>query len=504
MYYLLILAVVFERLAELVVAQRNARWSFAQGGKEFGRPHYVVMVILHTALLLGCVVEPWALHRPYHTVARLADAGRSGGKPGPALVVRQIAGQAVEHPGNRVAARHVGAAGPLPVDAASELCCGGGRRVRVATGAHGVVDRTGFHPGQCDLADRSSAGGELRSGLHMTSYDTDLLVVGGGPGGLATALHARARGLSVIVAEPRENPIDKACGEGLMPGGLAELTSLGVDPVGLPFHGIAYVGEHRRVQARFRTGPGRGVRRTTLHAALAARAKEQDTEWIRSRVATIQQDAHGVTAAGVRAKWLVAADGLHSAVRRAVGIKATAGTPRRYGVRWHYRLPVWSDFVEVHWSRWGEAYVTPVEPDLVGVAILSRQRPELAWFPSLAHHLQDASRGHARGCGPLRQVVSRRVAGRVLLVGDAAGYEDALTGEGISLAVKQAAAAVSAIVDDTPASYEAAWHRITRDYRLVTRGLVLASTPRAARRAIVPLCALLPTAFRYGVNILAY
>lgn len=504
MYYLLILAVVFERLAELVVAQRNARWSFAQGGKEFGRPHYVVMVILHTALLLGCVGRTVGLAPAFHTVARLADAGRSGGKPGPALVVRQIAGQAVEHPGNRVAARHVGAAGPLPVDAASELCCGGGRRVRVATGAHGVVDRTGFHPGQCDLADRSSAGGELRSGLHMTSYDTDLLVVGGGPGGLATALHARARGLSVIVAEPRENPIDKACGEGLMPGGLAELTSLGVDPVGLPFHGIAYVGEHRRVQARFRTGPGRGVRRTTLHAALAARAKEQDTEWIRSRVATIQQDAHGVTAAGVRAKWLVAADGLHSAVRRAVGIKATAGTPRRYGVRWHYRLPVWSDFVEVHWSRWGEAYVTPVEPDLVGVAILSRQRPELAWFPSLAHHLQDASRGHARGCGPLRQVVSRRVAGRVLLVGDAAGYEDALTGEGISLAVKQAAAAVSAIVDDTPASYEAAWHRITRDYRLVTRGLVLASTPRAARRAIVPLCALLPTAFRYGVNILAY
>lgn len=504
MYYLLILAVVFERLAELVVAQRNARWSFAQGGKEFGRPHYVVMVILHTALLLGCVVEPWALHRPFIPWLGWPMLAVVVGKPGPALVVRQIAGQAVEHPGNRVAARHVGAAGPLPVDAASELCCGGGRRVRVATGAHGVVDRTGFHPGQCDLADRSSAGGELRSGLHMTSYDTDLLVVGGGPGGLATALHARARGLSVIVAEPRENPIDKACGEGLMPGGLAELTSLGVDPVGLPFHGIAYVGEHRRVQARFRTGPGRGVRRTTLHAALAARAKEQDTEWIRSRVATIQQDAHGVTAAGVRAKWLVAADGLHSAVRRAVGIKATAGTPRRYGVRWHYRLPVWSDFVEVHWSRWGEAYVTPVEPDLVGVAILSRQRPELAWFPSLAHHLQDASRGHARGCGPLRQVVSRRVAGRVLLVGDAAGYEDALTGEGISLAVKQAAAAVSAIVDDTPASYEAAWHRITRDYRLVTRGLVLASTPRAARRAIVPLCALLPTAFRYGVNILAY
>ncbi len=119
----------------------------------------------------------------------------------------------------------------------------------------------------------------------------------------------------------------------------------------------------------------------------------------------------------------------------------------------------------MHWSRWGEAYVTPVEPDLVGVAILSRGRPDLTWFPRLAQHLEGTSRGPARGCGPLRQVVSRRVAGRVLLVGDAAGYEDALTGEGIGLAVKQAAAAVNAIVNDAPSSYEAEWHRITRDYR---------------------------------------
>lgn len=64
-YYLLILAVVVERVVELVVAQRNARWSFAQGGKEFGQRHYVVMVILHSLFLLGCLVEPWALHRPF-------------------------------------------------------------------------------------------------------------------------------------------------------------------------------------------------------------------------------------------------------------------------------------------------------------------------------------------------------------------------------------------------------------------------------------------------------
>ena len=338
----------------------------------------------------------------------------------------------------------------------------------------------------------------------MTTYDTDLLIAGGGPGGLAAALHARRQGLSVVVAEPRESPIDKACGEGLMPGGLAELTSLGVDPAGLPFRGIAYLTEHRRAEARFRGAPGRGVRRTTLHAALAARAKEQDTEWIRARITSLDQDAHGVTAAGVRAKWLVAADGLHSAVRRAVGIEAVAGTPRRYGVRWHYRVPAWSEFVEVHWSRWGEAYVTPVEPDLVGVAILSGKRPVLDWFPWLAQHLEGADRAQARGCGPMRQVVSRRVAGRVLLVGDAAGYEDALTGEGISLAVKQAAAAVSAIVDDAPSSYEAAWRRITRHYRLLTRGLVLATVPPGTRRAIVPACMRLPGVFEQAVHTLAH
>jgi flavin-dependent dehydrogenase len=338
----------------------------------------------------------------------------------------------------------------------------------------------------------------------MTSgFDADLLIVGGGPGGLAAALHARRQGLSVIVAEPRAAPIDKACGEGLMPGGLAELTSLGIDPPGLPFRGIAYLTEHRRAEVSFGDHPGRGVRRTTLHATLAAAAKEQDTDWVSTRVTSVDQDAAGVTAAGVRAKWMVAADGLHSAARRAVGIGVRAGRPRRYGVRWHFSVPAWSEFVEVYWSPWGEAYVTPVEPDLVGVAILSRHRPDLAWFPRLAQRLRDTSAKPPRGCGPLRQLVSRRVAGRVLLVGDAAGYEDALTGDGISLAVKQAGAAVAAIIDEAPLSYEAAWRRITRDYRLLTRGLVLATASRAGRRVVIPATSLLPGVFGRAVNRLA-
>lgn len=345
-------------------------------------------------------------------------------------------------------------------------------------------------------------------------YDADVLIAGGGPAGLAAALHARRNGLSVVVAEPRPAPIDKACGEGLMPGGLAALAALGVDPPGVALRGIAYLNGRRRVEAPFRHGPGRGVRRTALHAALTQKALEAGVKWVAGRVTELGMDAEGVEALGIRARWLIGADGLHSHVRRAVGIPAVPGSPRRYGVRWHFGTPAWSEFVEVHWSAWGEAYVTPVAPDVVGVAILTRHRPDRsralggeadlgAWFPELATHLGGASPGKASGCGPLRQTVARRVQGRVVLVGDAAGYEDALTGEGISLAVKQAGAAIEALLANRPQAYEREWRRITRDYRLLTRGLVLATAPRLGRRSIVPACALLPGLFRRTVNILA-
>jgi methyltransferase len=64
-YVLLIVTVALERVAELAVSQRNLAWSRARGGTEFGARHYPAMVILHTGLLAGCVVEPIAMHRPF-------------------------------------------------------------------------------------------------------------------------------------------------------------------------------------------------------------------------------------------------------------------------------------------------------------------------------------------------------------------------------------------------------------------------------------------------------
>ena len=72
------------------------------------------------------------------------------------------------------------------------------------------------------------------------------------------------------VAEPRAAPVDKACGEGVMPAAVRRLAALGVTPDGHPLRGIRYLDAAHQADAPFRHGDGLGVRRTVLHAALAA------------------------------------------------------------------------------------------------------------------------------------------------------------------------------------------------------------------------------------------
>jgi flavin-dependent dehydrogenase len=338
----------------------------------------------------------------------------------------------------------------------------------------------------------------------------DLLVVGGGPAGLATALHAARAGFDVVVAEPRSAPIDKACGEGLMPGAVRALRALGLKVPGQPIAGIRYVQGTRAVEAAFRQGHGLGVRRTSLHQALHTAVVDEGVPVLPLRVKGVYQDATGVTecGTGLRARWLIAADGLHSPVRRSLGLVTTSrGTPR-YGLRRHYAVPSPSPYVEVHWGPHGEAYVTPLGPRLVGVALLTSQRSpfgtQLAGFPELAARLHaEAAVTDVRGAGPLRQTAGTRVHGRVLLVGDAAGYIDAITGEGISLALAGAEVLVDHLRRGTPAAYESAWRAATRRHRLLTDCLVRARQQPLLARLIVPTARRLPRVFTAAVNALA-
>jgi flavin-dependent dehydrogenase len=344
--------------------------------------------------------------------------------------------------------------------------------------------------------------------------DAELVVVGGGPIGLATALRARAAGIDVVVVEPRDSPIDKACGEGLMPGALRALTRLGAPVDGVDFHGIAYVSGARRAEHRFRGGHGTGVRRTMLQSGLADRADEVGIRRVNGRVDHLVQDARSVTVSGaglepLSARWLVACDGLHSTVRDLVGLSAAPGPMRRrrFGLRRHFSIAPWSELVEVHWTGSVEAYVTPVGPRSVGVAVLGPPGLDfataLASVGSLAERLAGApADGPVRGAGPLRQRTTARTAGRVLLAGDASGYVDALTGEGLRVGFAQADAAVRGISAGDARGYEREWIRETRDFRLITSALVAAARS-PLRPLIVPASVRSPALFGAVVERLA-
>jgi flavin-dependent dehydrogenase len=169
---------------------------------------------------------------------------------------------------------------------------------------------------------------------------------------------------------------------------------------------------------------------------------------------------------------------------------------RRFGVRRHFARAPWSDFVEVYWGPGCEAYVTPVAANEVGVAFLWSGRKAdfdelLATLPGLAARLAGCgAASRDRGAGPLRQRVRGVRRGNVLLVGDAAGYFDAITGEGLAVALHESAALVEALVAGDPGRYAAAHRRINRLPDLMT-GLVLAMErrPRLRARAIRALAA---------------
>jgi menaquinone-9 beta-reductase len=323
------------------------------------------------------------------------------------------------------------------------------------------------------------------------SFNTDVLVIGGGPAGLAAAIAARRQSLRVLVADRDAPPIDKACGEGFMPDSLEVLHRLGVDLDGCvtgEFRGIKFVGPECAVAAEFPRGRGQGIRRVLLHDRLVQHARDAGVETLwRARVA-LEQGA--VTANGnvVRYTWLVGADGQNSKVRLWAGLDGGHVRAQRIGLRRHFRVSQWNEFVEIHWSDAGQAYVTPVGDNEICVALISRMHfpsfdAGLAAFPKLARQLKDAV-----PCGPVRGAltVSRHLKsvtrGKVALIGDAAGSVDAITGEGLAIAFRQALALGPSMADNDLSVYEQARQRIVALPEFMARSMLLMDTHGWLRR----------------------
>jgi menaquinone-9 beta-reductase len=323
-----------------------------------------------------------------------------------------------------------------------------------------------------------------------------VFVVGGGPAGLAAAIEARQKGLQVIVADGAAPPIEKACGEGMMPETLAALQGMGVElsaAEGQKFSGISFVQAGARVSAEFPQGAGMGLRRPILHERMVARAEECGVTFLWSTpVVGIDGDGVRLCRGKVQARWIVGADGLGSRVRRWSGLDGTHRRGRRFASRRHCRMRPWSKYMEIYWGRHAQAYVTPIEKEEVCVVVMAEVVEETSFdraleeFPELRERLgagQMSSR--ERGAVTLSRSLYNVQRGNVALVGDASGSVDAITGEGLRLGFRQASALAEAMVAGDLSRYERAHRALARRPKIMGDLMVwLGRHPRIRSRVI--------------------
>ena len=339
----------------------------------------------------------------------------------------------------------------------------------------------------------------------------DVLVVGGGPAGIATAIAARLKGLRVSVIDARKPPIDKPCGEGLLPGAVQALRQLGVELNSTQlfrFSGFRFCDESSAVSAQIPAGDALGIRRTVFHRLLVERALELGVNFLWG-TKLVRLDHRGAkTSAGfIPSKWIVGADGSSSIVRRLAGLDPRRRGHFRFGFRRHFKIAPWTDRVEVHWGRKRQLVVTPTGFNEVCVSLFTsdsslRLRSVLAAFPAVAQRVEGATPTSAEaGTVTMLSRAPAVVRGKVALVGDASGTVDGIAGQGLSLAFQQAIHLADALAQENLSVYAVAHAGISRTPVRITRLLLVMNACSALRRKVLRLFAAKPALFAKMISI---
>lgn len=336
--------------------------------------------------------------------------------------------------------------------------------------------------------------------------NADVLVVGAGPAGLATAIAVRLKGLSVTVADSRRPPIEKACGEGILPEGVAALSSLGIhlnSNLAFPIAGIRFCDEASSASGKLPQGAASfGLRRTVLHSLLVQRARDLGVSfrW-GTRVSDCATNSARLDGALFNFRWLVGADGQKSNVREWANLGPRSARSARFGFRRHFAVAPWSDFVEVYWGNRCQIYVTPTGLRDVCVALLAtepqlRIADALPQFPQLAARLHDARPLTAELGGVTSLERFGKVARRTTaLVGDASFTVDGITGQGLSLAFQQALHLSEALATENLGAYEIAHRNSVRAPARMARFLLLLARHNWLRRRTLRTLANNPNLF---------
>ncbi|NIR42765.1 MAG: FAD-dependent oxidoreductase [Gemmatimonadetes bacterium] len=323
----------------------------------------------------------------------------------------------------------------------------------------------------------------------MTVRDADVIVVGGGPAGSAVALRLARGGHDVMVLERAAFPRDKPCGDCVNPGAVAELEALGLaselaerlEPQGLKGWSIE-APNGRRFRAEFGVGEtGWAVRRRDFDAALLAEAELAGARvshgarvfglvtGTENRVVGVRFRRGGAVGE-LRSSLVVGADGLRSVVQRRLGLASRpprlrkiaivghlAG-PNGAGDRGELRVRVGRSCGYAPFAEGGNVTLVVPRSDAAAMGGNPRRFLErgLGAFPEIERRVRSAGlEDDVLVTGPFDRPVRRAWAPGAVLVGDAAGYYDPFTGQGIHQALRSArlaAAAIAVALEDSDAA----------------------------------------------------